>query len=111
MPGPLVHVGAVGMCPHAGPMTIISANARVMVGGMPVATIADQFMIAGCVFTLPGPKPSPCVTVRWTTPATRVQVNGQPVVLQASSGLCLSPEQAPQGPPAIVSTQPRVIGQ
>jgi hypothetical protein len=43
-------------------------------------------------------------------PATRVFVNGQPVILQTSTGLCQSAEQIPQGPPTIVATQPRVIG-
>lgn len=110
MPGPLVHVGAVGMCPHAGPINIVSSNARVLVNGMPVATATDQFIVAGCVFTI-GPKPQPCVLVRWLVPAARVQINAVPAVLQASTGLCFSAEQAPQGPPTIVSTQPRVIGQ
>lgn len=108
MPGPVVHVGAVGMCPHAGPLSIVSSNSRVLVSGMPVATVADQFIVAGCVFTVPGPKPQPCVAARWLTPATRVLVNGTPPVLQSSTGLCTSAEQIPQGPPAIVSTQPRV---
>lgn len=107
MPGPLVHVGAVGFCPHGGALTVISTNTRVLVNGMPVATIADQFMIAGCVFTV-GPKPQPCLTVQWLVPAARVMVNGSPPVLQTSSGLCLGPEQAPQGLPTIASTQPRV---
>lgn len=110
MPGPLVHVGAVATCPHAGPVTIIPSNARVLVGGAPVATVADQFMIAGCVFTVPGPKPQPCVTARWLSPAARVLVGGSPAVLQTSAGLCLSAEQIPQGPPTIASAQPRVTG-
>jgi uncharacterized Zn-binding protein involved in type VI secretion len=110
VPGPLVHVGAIALCPHAGPVTIAPGNARVLVSGMPVATVADQFAVAGCVFTVPGPKPQPCVTVRWLAPATRVLVGGVPVVLQTSTGLCLSAEQIPQGPPTVVSTQPRVSG-
>lgn len=110
MPGPLVHVGATLICPHGGPANIITTNSRVLVSGQPVATLADQFLIAGCAFTLPGGKPQPCVRVQWLTPATRVLVNGQPAILQSSTGLCLSPEQAPQGAPIIVTTQPRVIG-
>lgn len=111
MSGPLVHVAATVMCPHGGQVTAISSNTRVLVGGTPVVTMADQYVVAGCAFTLPGPKPSPCVTAQWLVPAARVQVNGQPVILQSSTGLCSSPEQAPQGPPTIVATQPRVIGQ
>ncbi len=110
MAAPLVHVGAVGMCPHAGQIQIISSNTRVMVSGMAVATMSDTFTIAGCPFTIPPAKPQPCIKVQWLVPATRVTVNGQPVILQSSTGLCLSPEQIPQGPPTITSTQPRVTG-
>jgi hypothetical protein len=110
MPGTLVHVGASINCTHAAPVTITSTNTRVLVSGMAVATLADMFLVVGCPFTLPGPKPQPCVKVQWMTPATRVFVNGQPVILQASAGLCQSAEQIPQGPPIIAATQMRVIG-
>lgn len=109
MPGPLFHVGAVAICPHAGPVQVISTNARVLVSGMPVATMGDTYLVAGCAFTVPPGKPQPCVKVQWLVPATRVLVNGQPAILQTSVGLCLSPEQIPNGPPTVVSTQPRVI--
>src|SRR3954451_5499765 len=110
MPGPLFHVGAATICPPAGQITTISSNSRVLVNGMPVATMADTSLVAGCAFTVPPGKPQPCVKVQWLVPATRILVNGQPVLLQTSSGLCQSPEQIPQGPPTIVATQPRVIG-
>lgn len=110
MPGFLFHVGAVAACPHAAPITTISSNARVLVSGMPAATMADTFLVTGCPFTLPPPQPSPCVEVRWLVPAARVLVNGQPVILQASTGMCLSPAQAPQGPPIVQATQTRVAG-
>jgi hypothetical protein len=97
------------ICPHGAPVNPITTNARVLVSGQPVVTLADQYLVAGCPFTLPGPKPSPCLRVQWIVVALRVLVNGQPPVLQTSAGLCLSPEQAPQGPPTIVVTQPRVI--
>ena len=108
MPGPLFHVGAVAMCPHAGQVTTISSNVRVLVSGMPVATIADTYVVAGCPFTLPPPKPQPCVRVQWLVGAARVLVNGVPPITQASTGLALSVEGIPGGPPIIVQTQPRV---
>jgi uncharacterized Zn-binding protein involved in type VI secretion len=108
MPGLVYTVGAAAICPHGGQITVIPSSPRVLIGGMPVATMGDQYLIAGCAFTLPGPKPSPCLKVQWLVPAARVLVNGQPVIVQTSSGLCLSPEQAPQGPPSIVGPQPRV---
>lgn len=110
MPGFLFHVGASAACPHAAPVTTVSSNGRVLVSGMPVATIADTYLIAGCPFTLPPPQPSPCIKVQWLVPAVRVLVNGQPVILQTSTGLCLSPAQLPQGPPIVQATQTRVAG-
>lgn len=107
----LLHVGSTVMCPHGGQVTIAPGNPRVTLGGQPAATMSDQFIVAGCAFTLPGPKPSPCIKVQWIAPALRVRIGGQPAILQTSTGLCLSPEQAPQGPPVVATTQPRVRGQ
>ena len=112
MPGPVFHVGAQAICPHAGTVTTVSSNTRVMVGGQPAATMADTYVVGGCPFQVPipgGTKPQPCVKVQWLVPATRVLVNGQPVILQTSTGLCLSIEQIPQGPPSVVANQPRVV--
>lgn len=112
MPGPVVHVGASIVCPHAGSVSVISANTRVLVGGQPAATLADTYPVAGCPFQVPipgGTKPQPCVTSRWLVPATRVLVNGQPVIIQTSTGICQSVEQIPQGPPTVVAAQPRVV--
>ena len=110
MPGSLFHVGAQAICPHAGQVTTMSSNTRVLVSGQPAATLADQFLVAGCAFTVPPAKPQPCLKVQWLTPATRVLVGGQPAILQTSSAQCLSPEQIPQGPPSVLVTQLRARG-
>lgn len=110
MPGPLLHVGAAAQCPHAGQVSVVTSNTRVLVSGQPVATLADTYPIAGCAFTVPGPKPQPCLTVRWLVPAARVRVNGSPALLQTSAGLCQSAEQVPQGPPTVTAVQTRVVG-
>lgn len=98
------------MCPHGGQLSIISTNVRVTAGGQPLATVSDQFMIAGCAFTIPPGKPQPCLKVQWLVPATRVTIGGQPAILQTSSGLCLTAEQIPQGPPTVTVAQTRVLG-
>jgi hypothetical protein len=109
MPGFLFHLGAPAICPHGGQITVVPSNTRVLVSGQPVATLADLCTVAGCAFAV-GTKPQPCVKVQWLVPATRVLVNGQPALLQTSTGICQSAEQIPQGPPTILSTQPRVSG-
>ena len=110
MPGYLFHVGAMATCPHGIAVQVISSNARVLVSGMPVATMVDQFMVAGCPFTVPPGKPQPCARVQWLTPAARILVNGQPPILNLSTGLCLSADQIPNGPPIVAITQSRVGG-
>lgn len=110
MPGFMFHVGASAICPHAGQVSTVSTNARVLVSGQPVATLGDTYPVVGCVFTVPGPKPQPCVKAQWLVPAARVLVNGQPAILQTSTGICQSAEQIPQGPPTVIATQMRVGG-
>jgi hypothetical protein len=108
MSGTLVHVGAVVMCAHGAPATVVPGSARVTVSGMPVATMADQFLVAGCTFPA-GFALLPCLRVQWLKPATRVLVGGLPPIVNTSAGLCLNQFQMPQGPPVVVTTQPRVI--
>ena len=113
MANPLLHVGATAICPHSGQVSLSTPNTRVVVGGQPVATMADSDTVAGCPFQIPvgaGTKPQPCVRIQWLVPAARVRVGGQPALLQTSSGLCLSAEQIPQGPPNVTVTQVRVRG-
>jgi hypothetical protein len=112
MPGFLVTTAATAICTHGAAVSIMS-SARVKAGGTPVATLSDTFTVSGCPFQVPlgvGTKPQPCVTLRWIAPAVRVRAGGQPVIVQTSSGICLSVEQIPQGPPTVVSTQVRVKG-
>jgi hypothetical protein len=109
MSGQAVTVGATLLCAHAAPVSIASSNARVLLGGQPAVTASDTFSVVGCTFTA-GPKLQPCVQVQWLEPAQRVLVGGQPLVLDSSSGVCMSAEKIPQGQPTIVATQLRVKG-
>jgi len=109
MPGPLAHVGMVALCPHGGLVMEVPSAPRVLLGGMPAATLADQYPIVACVLNVAG-APHPCIRVQWLVPAVRVKANLMPVVLQTSVGLCLAADQAPQGPPIVSFTQPRVLG-
>lgn len=110
MTGNLLHVNAAVACPHAGQTTARPSGTRVLVDGQAATTVADFYSITGCTFTA-GNKPQPCVTVQWTTPATRVTVNGSPVLLQSSTGVTKSAEQVPQGAPQVTTVQQRVAGQ
>lgn len=102
MSSPLLHVGAVAMCPHAAPMNVIPGQTRVTVSGQPVATLTDTALIAGCQF-----KP-PCVKAQYTMGATRVLLNNVPALLTTSVGLAVG--VAPQGTVSVVQSQTRVTG-
>jgi hypothetical protein len=115
MPGFLLHTGAVMQCTHGIPSLIPPAQPRVLVSGQPVATLAAKITVLGCPFTVPGPKPQPCVSIKWLMPTTRVLVAGVPALVQPTPGpgpgVCLSPfpEQLPNGPPMVAFMQPRVF--
>jgi hypothetical protein len=110
MSGFLFHTGASAICPHGGQVSTIPSSTRVLLGGQPAATMGDQYLVAGCVFTVPTGKPQPCVEVKWLVPALRVRMGGEFAILQTSTGLCQSAEQIPQGPPSVLVTQIRVRG-
>ncbi len=113
MPGLLLHVGAITTCVHQAPVPPKPpATPRVFVNGaMPVLSILDLMIPAGCPFTVPAgpaPKPQPCVRVQ-VEPAARVMVMGQPAAILTPTAMCFSVEQIPQGPPNSLATQKRVI--
>ena len=112
MPGFLLHVNAVMQCTHGGLVTTAPTQPRVVVSGQPVATANNLLTVAGCVFTIPGPKPQPCIRVQWLNLSTRLVVGGVPPLLQAGpgsgAGICQSAEQIPQGPPLVSVMQSRV---
>lgn len=110
MPGYILHVGAVILCPHGGTVSIISANTRVKVSGQPVATISDTYNVAGCPLASPAGTPLPCLRVQWIVPALRVKVDGRPVILKDSMGIAWSADSIPLGPPNVTMTQLKVKG-
>jgi hypothetical protein len=113
MPGPLLTQASGTTCPHTAPSSPVPSSPRVLAGGAPVLTVADQFPVAGCPFQVPvgaGTKPQPCVRIQWLVPAARVLVNGQPALLATSTGLAMSAEGIPAGPPIVTAPQPRVVG-
>jgi hypothetical protein len=105
---PVLHQGAVVQCPHGVPAQPAPSQFRVTTNQQPLLTQTDLFSVAGCPFQLPGPTPSPCVQVKWTSASLRVKAGNVPVLLQSSSSLCLAATQAPQGPAVVSTVSPRV---
>jgi hypothetical protein len=104
MPGPILHVGASVTCTHGGQAVPTMPSALVFVSGMPIATIAAPYAVAGCGFVSPGGN-GPCVTGQWTVGSVRVVSQGQPVAIQSGVSTC-----APTGTPLLpLAAQPRVV--
>jgi len=104
MPGPILHVGATVLCAHGGQAIPTVPSPRVMVSGMPIATIAAPYSIAGCAFVPPAGN-GPCVTAQWVVGAVQVLSEGQPVAIMTGMATCV-----PTGAPLLpVQAQTRVI--
>lgn len=104
MPGPILHVGAVVTCAHGGTAIPTAPSPVVLVSGMPIATIAGPYAIAGCAFVPPTGN-GPCVTGQWIVGSLFVTSNGQPVAILSGVSTCV-----PTGTPMLpVSAQTFVI--
>ena len=104
MPGPILHMGATVLCAHGGQAIPTVPSPRVMVSGMPIATIAAPYSIAGCAFVPPAGN-GPCVTAQWVVGAVQVMSEGQPVAIMTGVATCV-----PTGTPLMpVQAQMRVI--
>jgi hypothetical protein len=103
MPVPVLQVGAQVFCLHTGQGTPMMPNPRVTMSGQMIVTLESPYAIAGCL--LPPVAGGPCVTGMFAVGAVRVTVEGAPVLLLSSQGVC-----APTGAPLIpVSAQMRVL--
>ena len=108
MPGKeALTTASVLQCPHGGSVQVVTSNSRAMAGA-PIATAQDM-PISGCPFQIPAvvPIPSPCILARWVKPDMRVKLSGSPSLSKTSTALCFSPQQVPQGPVVVQSTQTR----
>jgi hypothetical protein len=99
----LLHQGATVQCIHGGQAQPTVTDQRVTVGNQQVVTQSAPYTVAGC--SNPIQAGGPCVTATFTSAATRVRANGQPVLLSDSQAIC-----SPTGTLTIVSTQMRTTG-
>src|SRR5260370_36484477 len=96
MPAPILHVGAVVLCSHGGQAIPTVPSPQVFVSGMPIATIAAPYAIAGCAFVPPAGN-GPCVTGQWVVGAAQVFSNGQPGAVMSGVAF-LWPTRTPMPP-------------
>ncbi len=97
-------MGATVLCAHGGQALPTAPSPRVLVSGMPIATIAAPYSVAGCAFVPPAGN-GPCVTAQWVVGAVQVLSEGQPVVIMTGVSVCV-----PTGTPLVpVVAQTRVL--
>jgi len=106
----ILQFGCTMMCPHGGQVQVTPSQNKVLIEGQPALLASDVFLVVGCPFIV-ALVPQPCIKVSWTEPATKVQINGQPPLLQTSVGLTLSPQGTPQGTVLITGVQTKVMAQ
>ena len=95
MPGPVLHAGAVVTCAHGGMATPTAPSPVVLVSGMPIATIAAPYAVAGCAFVPPAGN-GPCVTGQWVVGAIQVLSQGQPVAIMTRDRCLRAHRNAPR---------------
>ena len=88
MPAPILHIGATVLCAHGGQAIPTVPSPVVMVSGMPIATVAAPWTVAGCSFAPPAGN-GPCVTAQWVVGAVQVLSQGQPVVIMTGVAACV----------------------
>jgi hypothetical protein len=108
MPG-LLTTSSVLMCPHGGSITATPTNTRSKAGGSALVCATDTFMVAGCTFNISG-APHPCMQVQWISPGLKGTASSSATLTEASVGLCVAADGAPQGGVLINSTQPESAG-
>ena len=105
MPGYILTTSSQVMCMHGGTASLTTSNTKMKIDSSPALLESDVHSVAGCSFTLPGPKPSPCIRIEWTAGATMCKNDGTKVLIQSSVGKCISAEGATQGLAIVAQTQ------
>lgn len=97
-------MGATVLCSHGGQAMPTAPSPRALVSGMPIATIAAPYAVAGCAFVPPAGN-GPCVTAQWVMGAVQVTSEGQPVAIMTGMATCV-----PTGTPLVpVVAQTRAL--
>lgn len=92
------------MCAHGGQAIPTVPSPLVQVSGMPIATVAGPYAVAGCAFVPPAGN-GPCVTGQWIVGAVQVFSQGQSVAIMSGASVCV-----PTGTPMLpLSAQTLVL--
>jgi len=109
VPAPICTTTSTIICPHGGQAILITADTLFQIQGGFALLETDVHPVVGCPFSA-GPVYHPCVLIRWTAGALQTKVNGVPVLLLTSVGVCYAADQAPQGVAVVVQVQTVALG-
>lgn len=99
---------SVILCPHGGMVMHIPASfSGELVNGEIPMLINDIYVVVGCPNFMGGAS-SACTKVIWTTASTSYFINGVPVLIHTSTGICRNASGTPQGPPIVAAFQTSV---
>lgn len=100
---------SVILCPHGGMIVHapMSFSGELVNGEIPLL-INDVYTVVGCPNSMGGSL-SPCMTVIWTSASTSYLINGVPVLIHTSIGICQNASGVPEGPAIIASFQTTVM--
>lgn len=105
MPNFILTKSSVIVCPHGAPVTHIPLTSqRSTVNGELVLFPNDQYMVAGCPFSMSGGA-SPCHRIVWTNLSKNFMMGGKSVLTSASIGTVHTFQGTAQGVATILSHQ------
>ncbi len=84
-------------CAHGAMAKVSSSDSKVKDENGAVLVSSDIHTVSGCTF-MRGQQPSPCVQIKWQSPATKVSAGGTKVLTMNSVGIGYAADNSPQGP-------------
>lgn len=86
----IVHADARVVCDHQAAASTQQGSQRVKISGKSVVTLSALYTVSGCPFST-NAGPMPCATIKFSTGAQRVKVEGLPLLLKSSTGQAFGP--------------------
>ena len=101
---PILTTTSTVTCPHLGKAVLLTSNTLARIAGAAALLMTDLHPVTGCTST------PPCVLITWSCGATRMTLNGIPLLLQSSIGTCYNASLTPQGVAVVAQTQAQARG-
>lgn len=91
MSGNIVTQSAQGACDHQGTATPSAVVATVLINKEPIVATPASYSVAGCPYATNATGLVPCVTLNFSSGATKVKASGQFVLLSTATATAIGP--------------------